>query len=66
MFTYMYIYIYIYIHTYPEILTPNLPTKIARLKLSRAFPVDVRIPRLRIKILLEPSEILKMSFCLRP
>ena len=42
--------------------TPNLPTnisttKIAWLKLSRRFPMDMRIPPLRIKILLESNPL---------
>ena len=37
--------------------TKNLPTKIAWLKLSRHFPMDMRIPPLNIKILLESNPL---------
>ena len=52
-----------------EAITPNLPTKItptmiAWLKLSRKFPMGLRIPPLRIKILLE-SKPLKSSILVR-
>ena len=42
--------------------TPNLPTKIIptkspRLKISRKFPIDMRIPPLKTKIMLESSPL---------
>ena len=37
--------------------TPNLPSKIAWLKLSGPFPMDMRIPPFRTKILLESSPL---------
>ena len=35
--------------------TPNFPTKIRRLKISRIFPMDMIISPLNIKILLESN-----------
>ena len=43
----MYIYIYIYIH-----ILKIIPTKIRRLKTSGIFPMDMRIPPLKLEILL--------------
>ena len=53
----------------PQLLqgaTPNLPTKVIPakthwLKISRKFPMDMRIPPLEIKILPESSEIQSLS-----
>ena len=53
---YLSLSIYIYIYTHINI-TPNLPTNIARLKLSRKCPMDMRIPALRIKIVLEANPL---------
>ena len=39
----------------PNLPTKNLPTKIAWLKLSGKFPLDMRIPPLKIKIMLESN-----------
>ena len=57
---YIYIYIYIYIHTHDRTNRPNLPamivpTKIRRLIFSGEFPMDIRIPSLEIKIVLEST-----------
>ena len=46
----------------PTATTPNLPasiipTTIARLKLSRRFPMDVRLPPLNIDIMLETNPL---------
>ena len=57
---YAYIHIYIYIYTYTQLYTstPNLPAKVIPakirwLKTSGRFPMDTRIPPLRVEILLE-------------
>ena len=39
----------------PDLPTNIIPTNIARRKLSHKFPIDIRIPPLRIKIVLESS-----------
>ena len=39
----------------PNLPTKIIPTKIASLKLSGRFPMDMRIPPLRIKLLLESN-----------
>ena len=48
----------------PNLPTKNLPTKICWLKLSRKSPMDMRIPSLNVKILLE-SKPLKSRILLR-
>ena len=40
-----------------DLPTKNLPAKIAWLKLSRKFPMDVRIPPLKMKIMLESNPL---------
>ena len=48
----------------PNLTTKTIPTKIARLTISGNFPMDMRIPPLKVKILLEsnkPSEIQNLS-----
>ena len=64
--TYIYIYIYIYVYPRPtespRRLTPNLPTKIVPAKICRLrnygeFPMDMRIPPLNIKIMLESNHL---------
>ena len=45
-----------------NIITPNLPTnimptKIARLKLSGKSPMDLRIPPIQIKVMLESNPL---------
>ena len=41
----------------PNLPTKNLPTKIAGLKLSGKFPLDMRIPPLKIKNMLESTPL---------
>ena len=41
----------------PDIPAKNLPTKIARLKLSGKCPMGMRIPPLKLKIMLESSPL---------
>ena len=47
------IHILNYINVTPNLPTKSLPAKICRLNISGEFPMDMRIPPLRIKILLE-------------
>ena len=46
-------------NTTPNLLTKILPTKIRRLKISGEFPIDLRIPplKLKLKILLESNPL---------
>ena len=66
IYIYIYIYtsyIYIYIYNIPAKITPA-PAKIAWLRLSGKFPVDVRFPPLNIEIMLE-SDPLKSRILVR-